>query len=99
MLAWLGRLTRLVHWKIHGFALGMTAALAAPVLSQGCALSGQCPACGACAAKASFAALPLLVDGGLMVVSRLSPKAAAFLRQDASSRHSDGVAVQDTGDL
>jgi hypothetical protein len=39
------RFVRLVSrelvWKIHGFALGATLALAAPLLSQGCVAGGQ----------------------------------------------------------
>jgi hypothetical protein len=98
MSTWLGRLTRLVHWRIHGFALGMTGALAAPILSQGCALSGQCPACGACAAKVSIAVVPLLIDGVLMVASGVSPKAAALLRQDAASQHDEPIDPQNQSD-
>jgi hypothetical protein len=37
----LSSLARTVRWKIHGFALGMTLALAAPLLAQGCVAGGQ----------------------------------------------------------
>jgi hypothetical protein len=40
----LKRLAEWMHalgWKIHGFALGMTLALAAPLLAQGCVAGGQ----------------------------------------------------------
>jgi hypothetical protein len=40
MLAWLTRLTHKFRWRIHAFALGMTVALTAPLLSQGCAAGG-----------------------------------------------------------
>jgi demethoxyubiquinone hydroxylase (CLK1/Coq7/Cat5 family) len=33
--------TREVVWKIHGFALGVSLALATPLLSQGCVAGGQ----------------------------------------------------------
>ena len=34
-------LTREVRWKIHSFALGMTLALTAPLVAQGCIAGGQ----------------------------------------------------------
>jgi hypothetical protein len=39
-LAGLKRLNEL-KFKMHGFALGMTMALAAPLLAQGCTAGGQ----------------------------------------------------------
>ncbi len=32
---------RALGWRLHGFALGMTLALAAPLLAQGCVAGGQ----------------------------------------------------------
>jgi hypothetical protein len=37
----LANLTREVRWKIHFFAMGMTLALGAPLLGQGCTAAGQ----------------------------------------------------------
>jgi hypothetical protein len=37
----LGELAGDLKFKMHGFALGMTLALAAPLLAQGCAAGGQ----------------------------------------------------------
>jgi hypothetical protein len=41
MLKRLAELTRALRWQIHGFALGMTLALATPLLAQGCVAGGQ----------------------------------------------------------
>jgi hypothetical protein len=37
----LRQFTYTFRWRIHSFALGMTLALGAPLLGQGCATAGQ----------------------------------------------------------
>jgi hypothetical protein len=62
--------------KIHGLAVGMSLGLGTLYVGQGCAGTGSCPACGACALQLPLFLLPLLADGGILLtqktLSRLS---------------------------
>jgi hypothetical protein len=41
MLPHLRQLTRAVQWQVHAFALGVTLALASPLLGQSCVATGH----------------------------------------------------------
>jgi hypothetical protein len=77
------------HWKTHAFSAGMTLALAAPLLQQGCALSGQCASCGACAVRAPLLALPLLLDAGIVLGERVWRTVVGGEAGDASTGQTD----------
>jgi hypothetical protein len=53
--------------KIHGLAVGMTVGLSTIYFNNGCAGTGMCPTCGACATQLPILLLPLLADGGIML--------------------------------
>jgi hypothetical protein len=53
--------------KIHGLAVGMTVGLSTIYFNNGCAGTGLCPTCGACALQLPILFLPLLADGGIML--------------------------------
>ena len=62
--------------KIHGLAVGMTLGLSTLYFGQGCAATGLCPACGACALKLPIFLLPLLADGGLVLAQKALSRSA-----------------------
>ena len=70
--------------KIHGLAVGMTVGLSTLYFSKGCAGTGSCPSCGACALQLPLFLLPLLADGGIM----LTHKALSALRHSEQADHS-----------
>jgi hypothetical protein len=60
--------------KIHGLAFGMTLGIGSTYLSQGCITSGACPACGACVARLPLLAVPLLLDGAVLLAGKIITK-------------------------
>lgn len=60
--------------KLHGLAVGMTLGIGSTFLNQGCPLIGQCTACAACAPRLPLLALPLLMDGVVLVAGKVIEK-------------------------
>jgi hypothetical protein len=72
--------------KIHGLAVGMTLGLGTLYFNKGCAVSGLCPSCGACALQLPIFLLPLLADGGIMLAHKaLSVRKRSKLANDTLS--------------
>ncbi|MFC1936494.1 hypothetical protein ACFLYP_02375 [Chloroflexota bacterium] len=44
------------------------------VLGSGCALSGQCATCGACAAGVPLLAAPILIDGAIILADKVKDR-------------------------
>ncbi len=77
---WLATLEH-VQPKLHGLAVGMTLGIGSIFLSQSCPLLGQCPTCAACVPRLPLLALPLVVDGLMILATRaMKRKSAAGLR-------------------
>jgi hypothetical protein len=49
-----------LRYKVFHLWLGVALGSGLVILGQGCAASGQCPACGACSTRLPILALPLL---------------------------------------
>lgn len=71
---------RQIQPKLHAAALGMTLSLGTYFASQGgapvcaggaCPASAVCPAGGVCAAQLPVVALPLLVDGAVLLAGKV----------------------------
>jgi hypothetical protein len=60
-----------LRYKLFHLWLGAALGSGLVILGQGCAASGQCPACGACIARLPILALPLLADSAIVLVGRV----------------------------
>jgi len=57
--------------KLHGAAIGATLGIGGMLLGQACPLRGACPTCSACAVRLPLLAVPLLLDGVVLLTGRL----------------------------
>jgi hypothetical protein len=76
-------LTGELRYKLFHLWLGAALGSGLVILGRGCAASGQCPACGACITKLPIVALPLLVDGVVVLAGRV--RESILVRRDSQA--------------
>ena len=60
--------------KIHSLTLGVVLGSGALMFGQSCASTGHCLNCGACVSKLPILAVPILVDGAIVMVEKVKSK-------------------------
>ncbi len=64
-----------IKQKAHSLTLGMILGSGAMIFGQSCAATGQCASCdGNCVAKLPLLAVPILVDGAIVLAKRIKSK-------------------------
>jgi hypothetical protein len=65
----------LIKQKAHSLTLGMVLGSGAMIFGQSCAATGQCASCGgACMTRLPLLAVPILVDGAIVLAKRIKSK-------------------------
>lgn len=65
----------LIKQKAHSLTLGAVLGTGAMIFGQSCAATGQCASCGgACMTRLPLLAVPILVDGAIVLAKRIKSK-------------------------
>lgn len=64
-----------IKQKAHSVTLGAVLGTGAMIFGQTCAATGQCASCdGACMARLPILAVPILVDGAIVLAKKIKSK-------------------------